>query len=832
MSNIEDFVIENGVLKKYVGPGGNVVIPEGVTEIADSAFSNCKRLSGTVIPETVIKIGSRCFSDCSSLISIKTPESLSEIGDEAFKNCAELNSITISQNTTKIGRDAFTGCKKLSIFLHGNTLHLDFNNIFNGHDYFTIYAPEISINNFSGAKLQKYVLLGFFKFLRVSDSLTAEQRDEYVSYIRTHKSIRKAAYKLSLDNKSIMQFLLGNSVIPSDEYEELLAFVTQKKSSTLIPMLQEYAKNNHGMKPNYSDTTEQAHSSAASIKLQTGPSAAELKLLWRTKKKADESLEIESYKGDDTKLIVPTEIGKGKITSIAAFAFSPNASRIQNSATRKLIRSVIIPEGITEIGDHAFDGCCKLETVELPQSLTCIGAYAFYNCSKLSKITLPKNLTQIAESAFSDCCSLSKITVPEKVEELGDNSFAGCSGLSEIRLSNGSIIIGKNALESFSHMQKEDSGSILMERSSGMLKHSASDIAAYGKDRDLGSYMKEHSIDSLALISCFEAALGLDATGSKQYILGEKTVKITVTSDLKISLLDETTGKSVKSLPKKNADPVLLTIASADLKTVKDALKYFAKGIYDLLFQNFLKKNEIKGSLFLNYCKNSSMVRYILRSIVLQQGEHSFLAAEDGFTDSDLTPYSVRPDEPVCIAHPMEMNTDDIESWQKYFASRKIVQPFAQIWEPVIDFSSIKEDRYKGISLKHYYFQRKEKRGIDSYFPSWAYYDGYVDFADCRCDTRIDEFSVEITSFKPDKQSRQANHIIAYLDSITVRERILKDDITIESFLSSFTLAQITGFLKLAMENNCPNVTALLLNYKNEHFADFDPMEEFTLGEL
>ena len=43
MSNANDFIIENGVLTKYVGPGGDVVIPEDVTEIGVQAFHMCRR---------------------------------------------------------------------------------------------------------------------------------------------------------------------------------------------------------------------------------------------------------------------------------------------------------------------------------------------------------------------------------------------------------------------------------------------------------------------------------------------------------------------------------------------------------------------------------------------------------------------------------------------------------------------------------------------------------------------------------------------------------------------------------------------------------------------
>ena len=50
-----------------------------------------------------------------------------------------------------------------------------------------------------------------------------------------------------------------------------------------------------------------------------------------------------------------------------------------------------------------------------------------------------------------------------------------------------------------------------------------------------------------------------------------------------------------------------------------------------------------------------------------------------------------------------------------------------------------------------------------------------------------------------------------------------------EDLLSRFTLAQITEFINVAVENNCTNVSAILLDYKNRIFADFDPMDAFSL---
>ena len=61
MSSASDFIIENGILTKYVGPGGDVAIPEGVTAIGEFAFSDCSRLTSVTIPDSVAEIGEKAF---------------------------------------------------------------------------------------------------------------------------------------------------------------------------------------------------------------------------------------------------------------------------------------------------------------------------------------------------------------------------------------------------------------------------------------------------------------------------------------------------------------------------------------------------------------------------------------------------------------------------------------------------------------------------------------------------------------------------------------------------------------------------------------------------
>ena len=74
----EDFVIENGVLIEYKGAGGKVVIPDGVTEIADRVFFYNDTITNITVPDSVTKCGSRCFGACTSLkeITFKNPDTV------------------------------------------------------------------------------------------------------------------------------------------------------------------------------------------------------------------------------------------------------------------------------------------------------------------------------------------------------------------------------------------------------------------------------------------------------------------------------------------------------------------------------------------------------------------------------------------------------------------------------------------------------------------------------------------------------------------------------------------------------------------------------------
>lgn len=90
----DDFVIEGGVLVEYNGTGGNVVIPDGVTEIAPEVFYGFFSFSGlkVTLPNSIRVIGREAFCE-SSLSSINLPEGLTTIEDTAFAECGSLTSV-------------------------------------------------------------------------------------------------------------------------------------------------------------------------------------------------------------------------------------------------------------------------------------------------------------------------------------------------------------------------------------------------------------------------------------------------------------------------------------------------------------------------------------------------------------------------------------------------------------------------------------------------------------------------------------------------------------------------------------------------------------------
>lgn len=174
-------VIKNGVLKNYIGNGGEVVIPDGVTEIAAKAFENCTQLESVFIPTSVKKVGKRAFYNCGNirLLSdspslleeiknneylikknvlkeyngpggdITIPDGVTEIYGKNWSNlgfsyCTELFSVRLSDTVKSIDNFAFSACKKLTSLFATENLTSIGKAAFSDCTTLTIYAPADS----------------------------------------------------------------------------------------------------------------------------------------------------------------------------------------------------------------------------------------------------------------------------------------------------------------------------------------------------------------------------------------------------------------------------------------------------------------------------------------------------------------------------------------------------------------------------------------------------------------------------------------------------------------------------------------------------------------
>ena len=98
------------------------------------------------------------------------------------------------------------------------------------------------------------------------------------------------------------------------------------------------------------------------------------------------------------------------------------------------LTTIILPNSITSIGMHAFNGCSGLTgTLTIPSSVVSIGGYAFYNCSGLTgSLVIPDSITSIESNTFNLCQGLTSIVIPNSVTSIDFNALSNCRGLTSV----------------------------------------------------------------------------------------------------------------------------------------------------------------------------------------------------------------------------------------------------------------------------------------------------------------------------------------------------------------------------------------------------------------
>ena len=760
MSTANDFVIENGVLKRYAGKGGDVVVPDGVVEIGNSVFEGWGAITTLTIPDSVQSMGWAALYGCSNLKRITMSVS-------TLKACAPWTGIfggtgkTVELLLHRPGQDPLytVGMFRKEYWSQSWNYNDDYIAPLTLEDI-PNYDKLVAVGEFEGFKMNEQGRIKAM-LLRLKDKerlVSEEYRGMFVDFL---------AGKFSKVIKFAEEDADASYVLAAAEAgavnETNLKKVTNALKKSPIAEIQSLSDQLSAVVSKQQEPTQQ----------ETKASDVDKKYLDRLKK-----------------INAQAVLMKAGITSLPEILLMDGSS----IAPAEYVQ-LIFAEYLSQYKKASY------EFAPLADELACI----------LDRNMLEKTVTEFYQNATT-----------EKVQQ----TFLPLL----FRYADGSTIATQyRSYKRIKWMEQKIDNCLLLSdtREAMMLADQYNLLGRYAQMRGT----TEGDLQDTVLYD-----FGFDENGTKTYDIGGKLIQVLLNNDLTLCLMDVEKGKVIKSIPKKGADPECYNAAYADFTETKKNVKKAAKNKSNRLFREFLDGTETAAEKWKTTYFPNPLLRQIANLLIWEQAGKTFTLSGMMPIDANGQAYALTNDA-VRLAHPMEMQPEDVEAWQKYFASHCLKQPFAQVWEPIVDPADIKTDRYKGCMIPYYRFLGQEKHGIT--VSDYNYHETIdIYLRDCnalieRIDWRRHEIDVndnfEVTGFGFKTYSRQVNHIVTYLDRVTVYDRIRKDDITIEQFLPRFTLAQIAEFIKVASENNCTNVTAILLEYRQKNFSDYDPMVEFTL---
>ena len=482
---VTDLAIPDGVTSigtyAFYGCTGltSVTIDGFVTSIGKYAFAKCTEVTSVTIDAPITSIGSYAFFECTGLTSVTIGDDVTTIdGDGVFYKCSGMKTITIGKNVKKIGSAFLDNCTSLTSITCKAVTPPD------GGGYFTevdrsipLYVPFESVKAYrnSSSRWNEFNTYYGDRCLLVTgtcedilsssnDSVTWSVSCDGVLYIGGRGAMKNYdRYHFSPWTSLVDHIVvegevtrIGNNaflesqartVTVCDSVKSIMtgAFTNCTKLETvhLGSGLKYFSSGLTGCStvtsitcdaptpPQCNDDAFEGLDKDIPVFVPEGTMSA-----YSTAKGWNYFNNIRDYYasgtcGDNlTWTLKPSGTliisGTGDMTSWASATDVPWHDHLS------VITSVVIEDGVTSIGGHAFDECNAITSIEIPQSVTSVGDHAFDGCSSLPAITLPYGITTIGEGTFSGCSSLVSITIPAGVTELKDHAFDGCTGLATI----------------------------------------------------------------------------------------------------------------------------------------------------------------------------------------------------------------------------------------------------------------------------------------------------------------------------------------------------------------------------------------------------------------
>lgn len=394
----------------YNGSNDAVAIPPNingypVTSIGAQAFQN-DEVTNILIPNSITNIGNSAFAGCVGLTSVIIPSSILDIGDDAFAQCTNLTDAYFRGDAPPDDGTVFSGDPVTVYFLPGT---IGWGGTFGG-------APAIEeaatppndftyVTNGNSITITGYTGPG--GFVVIPDTI-----DGY--------SVNDIGPDAFTDNTNLVSITIPWSVtnVEDDAFVGCASLETAYFESNAPPdngtvfsgdpVSVYYLFGTTGWSTTFGD---------APAMQETSPN----QFTWATNSDAV-SVTITSYTGPGGSVVIPNTINGYYVTSVGSNAFQECTALI----------SVTIPGDVMTIEFDAFGSCTGMTNVILPDSIISIGDESFNGCSSLTNLTIPNSVTSIGQDTFVGCTSLSSITIPNSVTNIEDDAFLYCTNMTNI----------------------------------------------------------------------------------------------------------------------------------------------------------------------------------------------------------------------------------------------------------------------------------------------------------------------------------------------------------------------------------------------------------------
>ena len=414
----EQFEIEDGVLKSYLGTDPEIQIPEGVHTIGEGAFKGMAWLHGVSLPTSLKRIGATAFKGCRQLKELHFPEGLEEIGEYAFHRCHGIEEMIFPKSLKKVDGYAFLYCDGLKRVVMEGPKHL-------GKAVFShnLLLEEVALNQgVDTSNFSEEVFEGCVHLRRITLSGETyevrnliEAMNSHSSYPSVIKAIAKSVYhSMQIEDGVLGKFHINLKTILLPEGITAIGkscFYDKKGivSITFPRSLQEIRANAFHNCVNLEEITLQSENLLLDDKAFRG--CCHLK---RARLSGKEYLLEDATPNELISRIQDQVWGDFYISGRTLLRYLGDEEQIQ------------IPKGVEIIGERCFLGKERLRIVECPNSLLEIREQAFAGCVTLQNIVLSDKLKRIEREAFAECKKLLKCSLPASVEFIGEYAFRRC----------------------------------------------------------------------------------------------------------------------------------------------------------------------------------------------------------------------------------------------------------------------------------------------------------------------------------------------------------------------------------------------------------------------